>query len=65
MRRAGYNLHCWVWPQRVQRSVQCSYPGREGVMRCTMVTPQQRSHRELDRTRGGEGATSTDIFNLP
>jgi hypothetical protein len=30
-----------------------------------MVTPQQRSHCELDRTRGGEGATSADIFNLP
>jgi hypothetical protein len=42
---------CWMWPQRVQRSVQCSCPGREGVMRCTMVAPQQRSHRELDRTR--------------
>jgi hypothetical protein len=55
---------CWMWPHRVQRSVQCSYPGREGVMRCTMVTPRQRSHRELDRTRGGEGATSANIFNL-
>jgi hypothetical protein len=32
------------------------------VIRCTMVTPQQRAHLELDRTRGGEGATSADIF---
>jgi hypothetical protein len=45
-----------MWPQRVQRSVQCSYPGREGVIRCTAVTPQQQTHFELDRTRGAEGA---------
>jgi hypothetical protein len=32
---------CWMWPQRVQRSVQCSYPAREGVMRCTTLTPRQ------------------------
>ena len=54
-----------MWPQLVQRSVQCSYPGCEGVIRCTAVAPRQRSHRELDRTRGGEGANWSDIFNLP
>jgi hypothetical protein len=26
----------------VQRSVQCSCPDREGVIRCTVVVPQQR-----------------------
>ena len=49
----------------MQRSVQCSYPGREGVIRCTVVTPRQRSHLELDSTRGGEAAICADIFNLP
>ena len=46
---------CWMWPQRVQRSVQCSYPAREGVMRCTTLTARQRS-QEFDRNRDGEDA---------
>jgi hypothetical protein len=54
-----------MWPHFVQRSVRCSCPGREGVIRCTMVAPWQRSHREPGRTRGGEGAICADIFNLP
>jgi hypothetical protein len=53
-----------MWPHFVQRSVQCSYP-REAVIRRTIVTPQRQSHRELDRTWGGEGAMLGDIFNLP
>jgi uncharacterized protein YidB (DUF937 family) len=32
-----------MWPQRVHCSIQCSYPGREGVIRCTLVTRRQVS----------------------
>jgi hypothetical protein len=38
-------------------------PDREGVMRCTMVTPRRRSHLELDgMIPRGEGAICADIL---
>jgi hypothetical protein len=37
-----------MWPQLLQRSVQCSRPVPEGAMRCTVVAAEQRWHRGLD-----------------
>jgi hypothetical protein len=56
---------CSMWSHFVHRSVQCSKPVRDGVMRCTLAGAWQRPQRELDRTVGGGAEAWADIFNVP